>query len=179
MNVPDGWTKTSLGELASSNAVFCDGDWVESKDQDPEGDVRLIQLADIGDGLYKSKSRRFLTSVKASELRCTFLKPGDLLIARMPDPLGRTCIFPGDPKSSVTVVGPLRVRVPSTLSIFFIEIVPLLVRVPPVFISFISLVPVKDAPLFIVSVPSTVKSAFMVTAALIITTSPLLMVVPG
>ena len=110
MNVPDGWTKTSLGELASSNAVFCDGDWVESKDQDPEGDVRLIQLADIGDGLYKSKSRRFLTSVKASELRCTFLKPGDLLIARMPDPLGRTCIFPGDPKSSVTVVDVCIVR---------------------------------------------------------------------
>ncbi len=40
----------------------------------------------------------------AARLNCTFLELGDILIARMPDPLGRACIFPGDPKASVTVV---------------------------------------------------------------------------
>ena len=35
-----------IKELAV-NGLFSDGDWVESKDQDPEGDIRLIQLADI------------------------------------------------------------------------------------------------------------------------------------
>ena len=35
---------------------------------------------------------------------------GDVLIARMPDPLGRACIFPGDPKKSVTVVDVAIVR---------------------------------------------------------------------
>jgi len=64
----------------------------------------LIQLADIGDGYYINKSSRFLTSNKARELRCTFIKPGDVLVARMPEPLGRACIFPGDSKRSVTVV---------------------------------------------------------------------------
>ena len=87
-----------------------DGDWVESKDQDAEGDVRLIQLADVGDGVYLNRSNRFLTSNKARELRCTFLEPGDALIARMPDPLGRACIFPGDQKKSVTVVDVCIVR---------------------------------------------------------------------
>jgi type I restriction enzyme, S subunit len=84
--------------------VFVDGDWVESKDQDPDGDVRLIQLADVGDGDYIDKSDRYLTGTKARELRCTFLQAGDVLVARMPDPLGRACIFPGDSKPSVTVV---------------------------------------------------------------------------
>lgn len=93
-----------LREALASAEVFVDGDWVESKDQDPEGDVRLIQLADVGDGEYIDKSDRFLTSDKAQALRCTFLQPGDVLVARMPDPIGRACIFPGDSKPSVTVV---------------------------------------------------------------------------
>ena len=67
-----------INEALSDADVFTDGDWVESKDQDPNGDVRLIQLADIGDGQYLSRSNRFLTSSKAKELRCTYLKKGDV-----------------------------------------------------------------------------------------------------
>ncbi|WP_218947287.1 hypothetical protein [Acinetobacter sp. YH16032] len=52
----------TFSELLSDAEVFIDGDWVESKDQDPNGDVRLIQLADIGDGFYIDKSSRFLNS---------------------------------------------------------------------------------------------------------------------
>ena len=86
------WPLVSLGDALSSAEVFVDGDWVETKDQDPEGDVRLIQLADVGDGEYIDKSNRFLTSATARELRCTFLKAGDVLVARMPEPKrGRVC----------------------------------------------------------------------------------------
>jgi type I restriction enzyme S subunit len=98
------WPLVSLGDALASAHVFVDGDWVESKDQDPEGDVRLIQLADVGDGQYVDKSERYLTAAKARELKCTFLETGDVLVARMPDPLGRACIFPGDPMPTVTVV---------------------------------------------------------------------------
>ncbi len=99
--------KSTLADLIESSgpgSLFLDGDWVESKDQDPDGDVRLTQLADVGDGAWLNKSRRFMTAEKARDLRCTFLKPGDVLIARMPDPLGRACIFPGDRMPCVTVV---------------------------------------------------------------------------
>lgn len=96
---------TTLSHLSDFGALFCDGDWIESKDQDPDGDVRLIQLADIGDGYFINKSNRYMTMKKAKELRCTFLKKGDVLIARMPDPLGRACIFPLDKENAyVTVV---------------------------------------------------------------------------
>lgn len=94
----------TFSELLSDAEVFVDGDWVESKDQDPNGDVRLIQLADIGDGFYINKSSRFLNSETAKRLKCTYLKEGDILVARMPDPLGRACIFPQSEMPCVTVV---------------------------------------------------------------------------
>jgi type I restriction enzyme S subunit len=100
----------SLREALRSARVFTDGDWVESKDQDVDGDVRLVQLADVGDGVFIDKSSRHLTSARATELRCTFLDEGDILIARMPDPLGRACIFPGSAGPSVTVVDVCIVR---------------------------------------------------------------------
>lgn len=101
---PMGWDAKPLGELLEDAEVFTDGDWVESKDQDPDGEIRLIQLADVGDGRYINKSARFLTKETALRLRCTFIKQGDILLARMPDPLGRACIFPGDARECVTVV---------------------------------------------------------------------------
>lgn len=109
-DLPPGWSHALLPEMVAQDGAFSDGDWVETKDQDPNGDVRLIQLADVGDGSYRNRSSRFLTRGKAHELGCTFLRPGDVLIARMPDPLGRACIFPGDSKTSVTVVDVCVVR---------------------------------------------------------------------
>jgi type I restriction enzyme S subunit len=92
--LPKGWAIATIAELIAQDGIFRDGDWVESKDQDLLGNVRLIQLADVGDGVYRNRSNRYLTREKAIELDCTFLEPGDILIARMPDPLGRRVFFP-------------------------------------------------------------------------------------
>lgn len=104
MTLPKGWALGRVDELAGPNGLVSDGDWVESKDQEPGGDVRLTQLADVGEGRFRNKSFRFMTKSAADRLRCTFLKPGDVLIARMPDPIGRACIFPGLEQPAVTAV---------------------------------------------------------------------------
>jgi type I restriction enzyme S subunit len=44
--LPDGWRFLTVSGLAGLGGVVTDGDWIESKDQDPNGDVRLIQLVD-------------------------------------------------------------------------------------------------------------------------------------
>lgn len=93
----------SLGEVLAGG-LFSDGDWVESKDQDPNGEVRLIQLADIGEGTFRDRSNRHLRPDVAERLRCTYLKPGDVLVARMPDPLGRACLMPALATPAVTAV---------------------------------------------------------------------------
>lgn len=109
--LPNGWAMASIDDVVGHDGIFVDGDWVESKDQDPSGDVRLIQLADIGDGHFLDKSARFLTKRKAKDLKCTFLEQGDLLIARMPEPLGRSCQFPLEGREKfVTVVDVCAVR---------------------------------------------------------------------
>lgn len=85
-----------FSEIAGETGLFIDGDWIETKDQDPNGKVRLIQLADVGAGEFKNKSNKYITETKAAELLCTYLKKGDILIARLGEPLCKACIFPCD-----------------------------------------------------------------------------------
>jgi type I restriction enzyme S subunit len=102
---PTGWACATIPEMIPRDGIFEDGDWIESKDQDQNGEVRLIQLADIGDGNFRNRSSRFLTLKRAQELNCTYLQYNDILVARMPDPIGRACLFPYKNKNSfVTAV---------------------------------------------------------------------------
>jgi type I restriction enzyme S subunit len=102
--LPVGWAMSKLEELITNDGNFSDGDWVESKDQDPDGEIRLLQLADIGDACFLNKSRRFVNEQQYERLRCTEVLEGDILIARMPDPLGRACLVPPLGQLLITVV---------------------------------------------------------------------------
>ncbi len=108
--LPKGWAMQTIDQLIGKDGLFMDGDWIESKDQDQKGDVRLIQLSDVGDGEFRDRSDRYLTSQRAKELSCTYLKTGDVLIARMPEPLGRACVFPGVDQPAITAVDVAIVR---------------------------------------------------------------------
>lgn len=105
----EDWVETTLEEICN-DGLFTDGDWVESKDQDPDGDYRLLQLADIGDGTFLNKSDRWMNEEQFRRLGCTELKVNDLLIARMPDPIGRACLLPEGLPASATVVDVAIVR---------------------------------------------------------------------
>jgi type I restriction enzyme S subunit len=72
--------------------------------------VRLTQLADVGDGVFRDRSSRYLREDQAAALNCTFLERGDVLVARMPDPLGRACLFPKLSQPAVTAVDVCIVR---------------------------------------------------------------------
>jgi hypothetical protein len=72
-DLPQGWAVARIGDLIASDGVFVDGDWVESKDQDPDGDVRLTQLADVGEGAFRNRSDRFLTSERRLRSAARFL----------------------------------------------------------------------------------------------------------
>lgn len=110
--LPDGWTICSINDFLKSHSLFCDGDWVESKDQDEEGHNRLIQLGDIGDGIFLDKSKKYMNNTQFNKLGCTELKESDILIARMPDPLGRACLFPNINQRCATVVDVAIIRHP-------------------------------------------------------------------
>ncbi len=63
--LPKGWRMATIQDLAGEGGIVTDGDWVESKDQYPTGKVRLIQVADVGDGHFLNRSSRFMTNEAA------------------------------------------------------------------------------------------------------------------
>lgn len=109
-DLPNGWSYESINSIVKGGMI-ADGDWVESKDQDPNGQVRLTQLADVGDGEFRSRSDRWMNDEQALRLNVNYLQPGDLLMARMPDPLGRTCMVPENIGRAVTVVDVAIIRI--------------------------------------------------------------------
>lgn len=84
---------------------FTDGDWIESSDQSATG-IRLIQTGNIGNGFYKDKETKakYISEVTFDRLNCTEVKTGDILISRLPDPIGRACRVPLLTTKSITAV---------------------------------------------------------------------------
>lgn len=85
--------------------VFIDGDWIESKDQSDEG-IRLIQTGNIGEGAYLEKETRakYISEDTFEKLKCTEVYPGDILVSRLPEPVGRACIIPEKKERMITAV---------------------------------------------------------------------------
>lgn len=100
----NSWPRVPIGEVvAAGGGRLVDGDWIESKDQAPEG-IRLLQLADLSRGRFLNKSERFVSRETFQRLRCTDIKEGDLLISRMADPIGRTARVPDVLHGSIAAV---------------------------------------------------------------------------
>lgn len=97
--------KTEYVLLSSICSIFIDGDWIESKDQSESG-IRLIQTGNIGCGYYKDKGdkAKYISEETFNKLHCTEVYPGDILISRLPDPVGRACIIPEGLGKCITAV---------------------------------------------------------------------------
>ena len=85
--------------------VFADGDWIESKDQSEEG-IRLVQTGNIGEGIYLEKESRakYISEDTFKRLKCTEIFTGDILVSRLPEPVGRACIIPEKTERMITAV---------------------------------------------------------------------------
>ena len=113
---------TERVSLSSLCNTFIDGDWIEAKDQSLSG-IRLIQTGNVGVGEYKDKgdNARYISEETFERLNCTEVVEGDILISRLPDPVGRACSIPGGLGKSITAVDCTIVRLnDAVLPEFFI-----------------------------------------------------------
>ena len=95
------WKEQKLLDIAS---VFTDGDWVESRDQSSAG-ILLVQTGNVGVISYRDKEvRRFVSEETFLRFKYTEIYPGDILISRLPYPVGRACIVPEMPFRMITAV---------------------------------------------------------------------------
>lgn len=92
-------------KLSALCSTICDGDWIESKDQSESG-IRLIQTGNIGVGRYLNKEgrARYVSKETFKRLHCTEVFAGDILLSRLPDPLGRACMIPDLSTRAITAV---------------------------------------------------------------------------
>jgi type I restriction enzyme M protein len=84
---------------------IADGDWIESKDQSSDG-IRLIQTGNVGIGEYldRGDKARYISEETFARLQCTEVFEGDILVSRLPDPIGRACILPSLRSRAITAV---------------------------------------------------------------------------
>ena len=88
--VPEHWDNITLQNSADT---FIDGDWIESPDISTEG-IRYITTGNIGVLNYKEQGAGYITEETFKKLDCTEVFPGDVLISRLNEPIGRSCIIP-------------------------------------------------------------------------------------
>ena len=100
--VPEGWAWCRLKDIVT---YIDDGDWIESKDQSDFG-IRLLQTGNIGCGHFKDKegNYHYISEATFKKLNCNEIYPGDILISRLPEPVGRACIVPNLSQRLVTAV---------------------------------------------------------------------------
>ena len=96
------WPTTNLADACT---LFADGNWIETKDQSPEG-IRLIQTGNVGIGVFKNRRNkaRFISNETFERLKCQEIFEGDCLVSRLPDPVGRSCIIPPTKERMITAV---------------------------------------------------------------------------
>ena len=98
----EGWKDMTFAEICHS---IEDGDWIEKKDQSNSG-IRLIQTGNVGVGVYKDKTdkAKYISEETFVRIKCLEVVEGDVLISRLPEPVGRACVVPKLPVKSITAV---------------------------------------------------------------------------
>jgi len=94
-NLPEHWLEKRLGYLAKQEAnAFVDGPFgsdLKTSDYQDDG-VPLIQLNNIRDGKHLLQNMKFISEQKKQQLIRHRAVPGDIVIAKMADPVARSAI---------------------------------------------------------------------------------------
>ena len=99
----DDWEQRKLCNIVTN---ISDGDWIESEHIFNDGEYRIIQTGNLGEGIYldKTNSAKFFYQKDFNQLNANEIFPGDILISRLAEPAGRTIILPNTGKRMVTSV---------------------------------------------------------------------------
>lgn len=96
-NIPVDWEVKRLISVASNEKYsFTGGPFGSDLKEDCYTDhgVRIIQLQNIGDGKFIDNYKIFTSEEKANALESCNIFPGNIIIAKMADPVARACIIP-------------------------------------------------------------------------------------
>ncbi len=108
--IPVGYKQTEVGVIPEDWEVVCFDQLKDKKDNwaitggpfgsnlkasdYTENGVRVIQLQNIGDGVFKNDDFVYTSYKKANELISCNIYPDEIILSKMGDPVARACLIP-------------------------------------------------------------------------------------
>lgn len=102
--IPSAWNTIKLKYTAiGEDCLFLDGDWIESDVIEDEG-IRYLTTGNVGAGFYKDQGAGYISQKTFDNLNCLKVFPGDIMISRLNEPIGRACFVPDGEEFYVVAV---------------------------------------------------------------------------
>lgn len=113
--IPVEWEVLSIKQIVETEDryAFAGGPFgsdLTSKEYKDSG-VQVIQLQNIGEGYFNNNSKVFVSNEKADELLKCNIYPGEIIVAKMAEPVARACIIPNKANRYVMASDGIRVKV--------------------------------------------------------------------
>lgn len=112
---PKGWQKSDLSETYINKGDFVDGPFgsdLKVSDRKNEG-VRIIQINNIGINEFRNSNKAYISEKKYLTLKRHEALYGDIIIAKMGEPIARSCFLPNYLEKAIIVADCMRLRVTS------------------------------------------------------------------
>lgn len=123
--IPEDWEVITFDQLKDrkDNWSITGGPFgsnLKSSDYTEAG-VRVVQLQNIGDGVFKNNEYIYTSTKKADELISCNIYPGEIILSKMGDPVARACIIPDTEERYIMCSDGIRLKVdPEKFSASFI-----------------------------------------------------------
>ncbi len=110
--VPEGWEVKKLVEVAEKNSDIVGGPFgsnLKVSDYTDLG-VPIIRLQNIERNEFINKDIKFISEKKAEELKYHSFTGGDIVLAKLGDPIGKTCLVPSNLNYGIVIADVVRIR---------------------------------------------------------------------
>ena len=108
----EGWKVKKLSELSKNKDAIVSGPFGSNlKVSDyKESGIPILRLQNIGKGHFIEKDIKFINEAKAEELKYHSFIAGDIVLAKLGIPVGKTCIIPNHFHRGIIVADVVRIR---------------------------------------------------------------------
>jgi Restriction endonuclease S subunits len=123
-NKGEDWEEKTLGDLnKNKNAVVSGPFGSNLKVSDyKESGVPILRLQNIGKGYFVDQAIKYITETKAEELKYHSYNTGDIVLAKLGKPIGKTCIVPDKFFDGIITADVVRIRPdPKIVNYKFVE----------------------------------------------------------
>jgi type I restriction enzyme S subunit len=108
----DGWEEKTILELCNHKSQIVGGPFgsnLKVKDYQETG-IPILRLQNIGKGYFIDKNIKYVNEEKAKELDYHSFVSGDIALAKLGIPIGKTCIIPEKFKYGIVTADVVRIR---------------------------------------------------------------------